>query len=171
MIVGNRLNQDIYPVVEKFTEPGLVAYTRFDNLYEVGRQIWLVRDWIQEHHLVRAGSPSCIYSTSDCSSETSAECIGCEVRWALAESPEQSHLPVNGEVKIKRLRPELVLSTTHQGDTEKINESLEFLRKILRDEMYSAIGPHREIYLFEVNQPKSRWLTELQIPVIKGPRG
>jgi effector-binding domain-containing protein len=167
VMIGDSLNQGKYPVLEKCTEPKVVAFTRFADLQEAGRQIWLVRDWIREHGLLEAGSPLCAYWDQDGIAGVPAGQLSCEVQWELAGVFEERDAPGNGVVKTRRVDPEQVVCTYHQGDTEQIDGSFGFLKRALWEAGYIEAGPQREIYLFDVCQPKSRWITEIQIPVRK----
>ncbi len=137
------------------TSPKLVAYTSFSNPQEVGRRISMVRNWLKEHQVRETGAPSCIFAPS------------LEVQCEISSFTTIDPFPGPGEVGIKWVQPERVASIFHQGDTDTIEESLAFLKKAIQENGCTICGPHREIYLFEVCQPKSRWVTEIQLPVFE----
>jgi hypothetical protein len=162
-------------VVEKITEARTVAYTRFFGIQEVGRQIWKVRDWIKNAGYRQIGYPSCIYDLPGCDGSNPQDCL-CEVQWDLQEGlvsnsivvPNPIYFPEPGEcVWTKQVEPERVLSILHLGDTEEIEDTIVSLELALRAGNYQKDGPRREIYQFDVHLPKSRWVTEIQIPVFR----
>jgi hypothetical protein len=159
-------------IVEKITEARWVAYTRFSGVQEIGRQIWLVRDWIANAGYQQVGYPSCVYDPVGCDGAGLQSCL-CEVQWDLRTSwskqwPDPVHIPAPVEaIRTKYVWPERVLSILHRGDTQGIEQTIVFLEDGLHSGGYQKCGPRREIYRFDVHHPKSRWVTEIQVPVIK----
>ncbi len=188
-MIEQYLSQEQTIVIEKMTEARTVACTRFYGLPEVGRRIWMVRDWLLTKGIDISGPPSCIFYPAENTAGAASENALCEVQWDLPQSPGQSvdstpgweearnggaeedadmpGLPIGRTINIKHVMPERVLSTLHRGDTDTIDQTLCFLEHAREEKGYEKAGPHREIYLFDVFHPKSMWMTEIQVPVKK----
>jgi effector-binding domain-containing protein len=158
MSAGIGIHREKEPIRLYLTSPKLVAFTSFKNIQEVGKRILMVRNWINEYQIQEIGAPSCVFSPS------------LEVQCEIASLPRIDATPNTGEVGIKWVQAEWVASIFHQGDTETLEESLALLKNAVLDKGFTACGPTREVYLFEVCQPKSRWVTEIQIPIIEHKR-
>ncbi len=189
MMTSQGLNREQITIVEKMTKARSVAYIRFYGVHEVGKRIWMVRDWILGNNIGITGFPSCIFYPANNSTGAAPESSLCEVQWDLPALFEQSigsapggensrgretrdnaqktGIEAKGSVKIKRVRPERVLSAIHRGDTDTIDKTICFLEEALQEAGYGKAGLHREIYLFDVHFPKSMWMTEIQVPVMK----
>lgn len=181
MVIGKYLNQGKYPIIEKVNPPKVVACLPFLYIEEVGKCIWVVRDWMDGRGLEPGEAPGCIFYPCEENSFKEPETKRGEVQWVLKVDPSAAPIPgfdtklihhyTNGNdwkidsITLKHLSGERVLSTYHQGDTDDIAQSVANLERVLREEYYRQVGPRREIYRFDVHYPKSKWLTEIQIPV------
>jgi effector-binding domain-containing protein len=157
------MNQDRFPVANKQSEAEVVAYIKFEGLNDIAKNIWKLRDWLNSNDLHPAGSPSCLMQLPESTSPLDARTVPCEVQWRIAEAP---HSTANG-IGLKMVEPQQVFATFHLGDTTSTELSLHFLQQAAAAEGYRVTGAAREIYLFDFAQPKSRWITEIQIFVDK----
>ena len=157
------MNQDRFPVIEKQSEAGVVAYIKFEGLHEIAKNIWKLRDWLNSNDLHPAGSPSCTLYFPKNIPSFEAGAIPCELQWPVAEAPRSTS---NG-IGLKIVAPHCMLATFHLGDTTTTDQSFHFMEQVITAEGYLINGPSREVYLFDVSQPKSRWITEIQIYVEK----
>ena len=163
MIISKRLNQGRFPIMEKQTEPHVVAYTCFMGLDEVGKHIRDLRAWAEEQGLLLTGAPTCCFQMPAGTSGDRREEVACEARWPIADGPALQ----NGKMGTRMVSAEHVLSTFHLGDTETIDETFQVLQNVLQEAGYQSTGKQQEVYLFDVCYPKSKWVTEAQVTICK----
>ena len=89
--------------------------------------------------------------------------IPCEVQWRVADAPRSTS---NG-IGLKLVEPQHILATFHIGDTATTWESFCFLEQTAAAEGYQVTGAKREVYYFDISEPRNRWITECQIHVDK----
>jgi len=149
------------PVIEKLTDVETVASIPFKGVHLVAKYIWLLQDWILLNGLHPAGTPSCTIGIGYHDEPEHYVGIPCEAQWRISGPP----IPGKDGVVIKTLPPQRVLSTYHLGDTNLTFTSFQAIMKVVTAKGYRINGPLREIYLFDLSAPKSKWITECQIPV------
>ena len=157
------MNQGRFPVANKSSEAEVVAYIQFTGLHDIAKNIWKLRDWLNSSDLHPTGSPSCLMALPAALTDLDAGAVSCEVQWRVADAPSSA---VNG-IGLKLVEPQHIFTTFHLGDTASTQQSFYFLEQAAAAEGYRVTGKAREIYFFDVAQPKSRWITEIQICVEK----
>ncbi|HKY31202.1 MAG TPA: GyrI-like domain-containing protein [Candidatus Polarisedimenticolia bacterium] len=69
----------------------------------------------------------------------------------------------DGLVEVRRIEPERVAFTVHEGDPSTVGATVRALKEWCRRQGLRPAGRHRQIYLHVA--PGAAWRTEVQIPI------
>ncbi|WP_432404264.1 M56 family metallopeptidase [Wukongibacter sp. M2B1] len=162
MVVSERLNQDKFQVVVKMTEPMNVAYIKFKGVQNIPVNTWRLQSWINDQGFTIISHPKCIFYGNFM--KVPVEQADFEIQWPIAETPKN----VTGEIGFKIVEPIKVLSTYHQGSSELLPQTYEFLSTILKENGYKKVTSesHREIYMSDPRTVSvEKQISELQIAI------
>lgn len=159
--MGNeKLYQDKFPPVDKYSQPMLVAYTVFSGIPGISEEIKRVKKWIEDNGYTITYPPITVYY--DDPSEVGYDKCKCEVQWPIGEKIAA----FEDNIGIKEVPVMRVLSVIHKGPYNKIYEAYNFLFEIIRKEELTVIEAPREIYIGDCyNTPEEKIVTEVQWPI------
>jgi AraC family transcriptional regulator len=146
----------------KKTEPMRVAVASHVGPYsEAGKLYGEVATWLRQKKLKIIGPPfGWFYDNPE---EVPAHKLRSEVGF-----PFRGEAKPEGNVKIKEVHTQDVLSITHKGPYSDVGPSYVALFKFARGKSYVPLGCPMEIYLNDPTRvPESELLTEIQLPVKK----
>jgi len=82
--------------------------------------------------------------------------------------PFKGEAKPEGNIKIKKIPPQEVLSTIHKGPYREVGPAYATLFQYANEKGYVPLGCPREIYLNDpAKVPETELLTEIQLPIKK----
>jgi len=146
----------------KKTEPMRVAVVSHVGPYsEVGRLYGEIAKWLQQKQLKITGPPfGWFYDNPE---EVQAHKLRSEVGF-----PFKGEAKPEGNIKIKEILSQEVLSIMHKGPYREVGSAYAALFEYAREKGYTPLGCPMEIYLNDpAKVPESELLTEIQLPIKK----
>jgi AraC family transcriptional regulator len=146
----------------KKTEEKQVAYIFYTGPVEdMVDLIGEIVEWMAVQKVEMDGPPYSAYYTSP--AEVAPEDMQYEMGVPFTGEASEA-----GNVKIKTIPTQHVLSTIHKGPYSKVGPVYEVLMNKVIEEGYQMIGAPIEIYFNSpMEVPESELLTEVQFPVVK----
>ncbi|MCU0522221.1 MAG: hypothetical protein MUF84_16195 [Anaerolineae bacterium] len=142
-------------VIEKQTDPKLVAYTRFRGVLNAPSRMWMVRDWAKRSGCSLIGPPQCVFYAG----ETDPERRLCEIQWQIAEG----WVSAEGEISSKRLSSTTVIAAYHQERPLTIRNTELALAAWAKAHGYRLTGTCCEVYHPDAEGQSEHWITEIQL--------
>lgn len=146
----------------KKTESRQVAVVSHVGPYnQVGKLYEEIAKWLRQKQLRITGPPlGWFYDNPE---ETQAHELRSEVGF-----PFKGEAKPEGNIRIKKIPAQNVLSTIHKGPYSEVGPAYAALSQFVNEKGYIPLGCPVEIYLNDPTKvPESELLTEIQLPVKK----